>query len=343
MRDERTIRRALRRHRDELLAKKGVVIVGRGMRVASGRNTGESCVVVTVERKRPAARLRRRDLVPRYVDGVRTDVVEAGGPIKAHQNRTDRHRPAPGGVSIGHFRVTAGTLGCLVRRGAQRFMLSNNHVLANSNEAQAGDAILQPGVADGGEVGSDQIGTLEDFVPIRFDGVAPPDPPGGGGCSVAALIEFLLNWLAGLLRSSYRVGVRRAWPAQANVVDAAIALPAAQADVEPTILGIGIPTGSRDPVLGEHVTKSGRTTAVRSDVVQQVEATVRVQYGAGRIATFEDQVVTGPISQPGDSGSAVLGDDGNVVGLLFAGSDALTIFSPIRHALEAFDVEVQTG
>jgi hypothetical protein len=53
----------------------------------------------------------------------------------------------PAGISIGHFRVTAGTLGCLVQdRDGNRFILSNNHVLADENKAEVGDVILQAGV-----------------------------------------------------------------------------------------------------------------------------------------------------------------------------------------------------
>jgi hypothetical protein len=48
-------------------------------------------------------------------------------------------------------------------------LLSNNHVIADSNRARIGDPILQPGPADGGVL-ADQIGTLEAFVPINFPG-----------------------------------------------------------------------------------------------------------------------------------------------------------------------------
>jgi hypothetical protein len=50
------------------------------------------------------------------------------------------------------------------------YMLSNNHVLANSNNARAGDPILQPGPADGGTYPRDMVARLYRFVPIRFDG-----------------------------------------------------------------------------------------------------------------------------------------------------------------------------
>jgi V8-like Glu-specific endopeptidase len=46
------------------------------------------------------------------------------------------------------------------------------------------------------------------------------------------------------------------------------------------------------------------------------------------------------MSQPGDSGSAVLDMDRRVVGLLFAGSDAATVINPIGEVLSALNVEV---
>ncbi len=98
------------------------------------------------------------------------------GEIDADSHRF-KMRPAPGGISVGHVRVTAGTLGCLARgrrapRNQRVLMLSNNHVIANSNNARFGDSIIQPGRADGGRSPRDQIAILERFVPIRFGGPA---------------------------------------------------------------------------------------------------------------------------------------------------------------------------
>jgi hypothetical protein len=132
---------------------------------------------------------RTSDIVPKKLGEVRTDVQETGV-IRALQSHAHRWRPAPGAVSIGHIDITAGTLGCLVTRNDQLFILSNNHVLANTNAAKRGDPIIQPGRYDGG-TSSDQIATLEDFISINF-GEAPPT------CPIATGLESLLNWLAKL-------------------------------------------------------------------------------------------------------------------------------------------------
>ncbi|NES83907.1 MAG: hypothetical protein F6K10_22220, partial [Moorea sp. SIO2B7] len=80
-------------------------------------------------------------------DDVPINVIVSG--IIEAQTHRFRMRPAPGGVSVGHYRVTAGTLGCLARgrrapRNRRLLMLSNNHVLANSNNARFSDSIIQP-------------------------------------------------------------------------------------------------------------------------------------------------------------------------------------------------------
>ena len=82
-----------------------------------------------------------------------------------------RIRPAPGGVSIGHYMITAGTLGCLVQDSAGlNYILSNNHVLANSNNASQLDPIYQPGPYDGGTA-NDVIAGLWAWKPLYPNGV----------------------------------------------------------------------------------------------------------------------------------------------------------------------------
>ncbi|MGH2444642.1 MAG: hypothetical protein ACRDGD_01160 [Candidatus Limnocylindria bacterium] len=55
------------------------------------------------------------------------------------------------------------------------YLLSNNHVIADENRAQVGDAILQPGSYDGGVQRDDRIAGLTSFVPLEPDGVNTVD------------------------------------------------------------------------------------------------------------------------------------------------------------------------
>ncbi|MBI2973604.1 MAG: hypothetical protein HYY39_07455 [Armatimonadetes bacterium] len=329
--DINRIREVLQRNRNELLAKANVVATGLGYKMVQGKRDVILCIVCSVERKVPVAELSAPDLIPTSLSDVPTDVV-ATGPIRALQARTGRHRPAPGGVSIGHRDTTAGTLGCLVRKNNRTHILSNNHVLANSNEARLGDPILQPGSFDGGRLPGDHVAELTEFVPIRFLG-APSD------CSIAGAVVSVLNTIAKALGSDTRLqAVTR--EVGENLVDAAIARPLDDQLVTPEILEIGSIQGQGRGELGAAIRKSGRTTGLTTGEILQVDVTVDVQYGVGRLARFTDQLLAGPMSQGGDSGSAVLDARNLLVGLLFAGSVNTTIINRIEHVFSALGVSL---
>ena len=318
------VQQSKRRNEDRLLRMRNVVAVGVGFKIVGGVQTNQPAVIVSVAKKLPLVQLPEAARVPQTVGGVQTDVVETG-PIFALQDPTQKMRPARPGISIGHYQITAGTLGCLVQRNGQVFILSNNHVLANSNNAQLGDAILQPGPHDGG-TSADQIGTLEQFIPVSF-GIS-----GGCGCSPFALLLRLL----GLARPSVNE------PGN-NTVDCAIARPLSADLVNPDILNIGVPTGVGTATLGTPVQKSGRTTGHTTDQITQIDVSVSVSYGGTNIAVFKNQLMAGPMSQGGDSGSAVLDMNKQVVGLLFAGSTSTTIMNPIQFVLDALQVQLVTA
>ena len=77
------------------------------------------------------------------------------------RRRRRRYDPIQPGISVGHRRVTAGTLGAIVydRRTGQPYILSNWHVL-QSAKGKIGDRILQPGRADSGTPPTDVVGRL---------------------------------------------------------------------------------------------------------------------------------------------------------------------------------------
>lgn len=329
--DITTVRSVLKKTKSRLHGCANVVATGIGYKITHGSRTPDLSIVCSVTNKLEATALSSADLVPSTMDGVPTDVVPTGR-LRAFQSRTDRVRPAPGGVSIGHFEVTAGTLGCLVKRGGETLILSNNHVLANSNDAQVGDPILQPGPIDGGQLATDHIANLEAFVPIVF---AQPEPP--SQCPTARAVIALLNAICLGINSKTRYQIVTL-QAEDNLVDAAVAKPLNAGDVKDEIFEIGTIAGVAEADLGTAVKKSGRTTGLTTGEILQTDVTADVSYGAGRTARFTDQLLAGPISQGGDSGSAVLDDSNRLVGLLFAGSDTTTIINRISHVFSALGV-----
>jgi len=330
-----TVNQVKERFKETILRKPNVVGVGTGFKEVRGRRTTELCVVALVRVKVPRAGLAEAELVPSRVEGIPTDVVEVGE-LRAEQARTDRWRPAPGGISVGHFKVTAGTLGTMVqdRASGGRLILSNNHVLANSNQAVVGDPVLQPGAIDGGSPNSDTLARLERFVEIQFNQQPPT-------CGIAKLVADLLNGLARLVGSRHRLRVIQENPQAVNRVDAAVAKPLNPADLLPEVLDIGEVHGTVAPTLGMAVRKSGRTTGYTTGQVNVIETTVTVTYGESRTARFEGQFVSTPMSQGGDSGSLLVdGESLRAVGLLFAGSAQATIYNPIQDVLEALQIDL---
>lgn len=143
-----------------------VVGVGYGSKMSYGAGgaiiENELAIRVYVKSKLPLSEIPTGSKVPAKINGLPTDVIAVG-------DITALGRPVMCGASIGHYTVNAGTLGCLVRRVAEttndRFILSNNHVLAKSNKAKKGDAILEPGPKDGG---TEPIAELTEFERIDF-------------------------------------------------------------------------------------------------------------------------------------------------------------------------------
>lgn len=331
------VRKLLRDVHPELFRKTNVVATGVGYKSVQGKKTDELSIICSVATKQSKQSLSKQDLLPSTVQGIPVDVA-ATGVIYAQQPPTGKFRPAPGGVSVGHFLITAGTLGIWVRKNNKYYMLSNNHVLANSNDGSVGDPILQPGPYDGGTNPADQIATLSEFVQIQFEGGG-----GGSGCPIAKLFASVLNGAAAVVGSSTRLTptlVSSSAQAANNLVDCAIAEPLNQNDVRNEILNIGAVTETAEATLGMSIKKMGRTTGLTTGSILQIDVTSSVSYGTGKTAVFVDQLMAGAISQGGDSGSAVLSADNKLVGLLFAGSTSTTIINRIQNVFSALNISL---
>jgi hypothetical protein len=293
---------------------------------------------VFVSEKLPSQALPAAALVPKQLGNVPTDVVEVGR-IQIHAGRTEKWRPAPPGVSVGHFRVTAGTLGAQVTEQStgRLLILSNNHVIANESNGTdgrctVGDPIVQPGVHDKGNPEMDTIGRLLKFIPIRFESQSQ-EP----SCPTARRFEKALNRLVRLFQPDYFVKIYKRQTGE-NLVDAAVAAPLDPADVKAEILEIGVVQGTAEAALGMAVKKSGRTTGLTHGQVTYVAVKMVVGFSGGRSAVFTDQFLTGPMSSPGDSGSLVLDGQNRAVGLLFAGSNRATVCNRIQNVLSLLGI-----
>jgi hypothetical protein len=325
----------LRKYRTSLMAKANVVGCGVGKKEINGVPTEQEAVVVLVARKVPYQQLDKKDMVPTELEGVKTDVI-CVGEIRLLSERTLKIRPAKPGCSIGHYRVSAGTFGAVAydAKTKEPLILSNNHVLANSTNgrdqrSQIGDPIYQPGTYDQGTT-DDIIGRLTRYVPINRKEESSQ-------CSIAKKAESIGNKLLNLLGVNYTMHFQRN-TATVNLIDAALAKPLRPEDISPEILGIGLIKGVTAAKVGMNIKKSGRTSGVNAGRVRAVSVTVNVGLGDGSIAQFDDQIITTPMAQPGDSGSVGVTVENHIIGLLFAGSNDATIYNRIENVMEIMQI-----
>lgn len=281
---------------------------------------GEASLIVYVESSADVEQVRRELVDVMGVRAASSDSipveVEVTGPITAYTTNKSKFRPAPGGASVGHFQITAGTIGGWARgRGDDRrrrlLMLSNNHVLANSNAGKFGDSIIQPGSADGGLNPADRIAILERFIPINF------------AAGSTNFVDCATGWC---------------WPDRVRR-DHVYHRGSATA----TFFRIG--NAPIEPVFNMLVGKTGRTTDLTKGTVRATGVTVNVNFGSA-VATFVDQfsvrsITSGAFSEPGDSGSIVWADRQGLppVGLLFAGGGGTTFCNRITRVYAALQID----
>jgi hypothetical protein len=208
-------------------------------------------------------------------------------------------RPLHIGLSIGHTDGGAGTLGAFVsdRDGAE-YILSNNHVLAPSKEADLRDPIFQPGRPDQSPLLARlKIAELSDFNVINNNDRNEFD------AAIAALIE-------GIEHESNRIPTGAGIPGEGRLIRQ---------------------VKSKDEALNllskdKPVCKIGRTTGFTAGTIGAVALdNVTVKTSLGNVV-FDDLIQVNwlsgrkPFSKPGDSGSLVFTRDGlRAVGLHFAG------------------------
>jgi len=298
-----------RRHTDKLLDISGVV--GTAIAVLPDGHIG---LQVLTERAGIKG-------LPFMLDGVAvgTRVI---GRLMVFSDPTKRQRPAPLGFSVGHPAITAGSIGARVRDATGHvYILSNNHVLANSNGATIGDPEYQPGPFDGGTA-ADQIATLSDFQLITFSTVA--------NNTIDAAIALTTT----------------------SVLDNSTPALDAYGPPNSAMWGDADHDGlfdDRNALLGLNVQKYGRTTRLTHGSITGVNATVQICYEVSgfsctKQARYVDQLIIEPggFSGGGDSGSLIVTDDANLnpVALLFAGSSTVTIGNRIDLVLNRFGVTI---
>lgn len=203
----------------------------------------------------------------------------------------------------------SGTLGSLIQdAGGRQYLLSNNHVLARSDHAAVGDAVVQPGLIDnnctpnGDGPGTLPVGALTAWLPLR-----------AASTNADAAIAQVASHTVDPAGSILELGTRQ---------------PDGSLTGAPP--GISSTGGKGEPAsLQLRVAKSGRTTGLTCGGVSALSVDVSVDYYRDcaetkpyLTKTFSNQIaVSGDrFSDAGDSGALIV-DAANAepVGLFFAG------------------------
>ena len=215
-----------------------------------------------------------------------------------HQGR-NQHFGVSGGNVNDHSSAfcCSGTLGSLVTINGTQYILSNNHVLARSDQAVAGEDISQPGLIDNSCRVATLVGDFTAAVPL--------------GSNVDAAIAQLR---AGTMDST---GFIEDIGVPGNSI------------VNPSV-GLGVAKSGRTTGF-----TTGTISSINTSVSVQYQR--GCNGGKKFTVSYTNQVVinSSTFSAGGDSGSLIVTNNAshNPVALLFAGSSTTTIGNPIGEVL----------
>jgi hypothetical protein len=257
-------------------------------------------------------------------DATKTDSAQAQI-IETNPNQLKQSTPVKLGTSGGNSTDSSkqgnatfccsGTLGALLARNGSFYVLSNNHVLAKSDTAAAGDAITQPGLIDANcsAATTTTVANLTQFVNLETSGA---NADAAMGLIVSGAVDT-----AGTILSLGATAT------------------GSTPDDGPPHRGNGILA-----IIGESVAKSGRSSGLTCSTVAaiHVNTTVSYQKGCNTGSTFnvtftgQISIAGGTFSTGGDSGSLIVDQNtADPVALLYAGSDTDTVGNPVADVLLA--------
>ena len=288
---------------------KNVIGIGIGPKIVGNSIEAQESVRIYVRVKIPRNELAPTDVVPANFGNLPTDVIEIGDvtafPVTKTWDRQKKNRPTTScGVSVGHPNITAGTLGCLVEKNGEKFILSNNHVLANSNSASIGDKIIQQGKADGGSSPSEDIATLTDWKSLDFTGAANDIDAAIAKLDATSLVEREIVDIGSPLKTTASAALYQS--------------------------------------VRKHGRTTGHTVGVIVDLSVDIWVNYGVSGRAWFENQIGITGIYGQIfSQGGDSGSLIVDAVTlNPVGLLFAGGGGMTFANRIDDVLNYFNVSI---
>lgn len=232
----------------------------------------------------------------------------------------------------------SGTLGALVKDDSGReYLLSNNHVLARSDQASVGDTIVQPGLIDnnctpnGDGPGTVPVGALTAWLPLH-------SAQTNADAAIAQVASHTVDTSGSILELGSRL-------ADGTLASAPPGISSTDGKGESATLQL-------------RVAKSGRTTGLTCGRVTALDLDVAVDYyrDCAETKPYLTKTFTGQFavsgnrfSDAGDSGALVVNSaDAEPVGLFFAGgidSDGVShaIANPATEVLNELSAQIPGG
>jgi hypothetical protein len=300
------ITNAKRGAQQSLLSKPGVLGVGVGLREVNGQLTDEVVIRIYVRQKKPIDQLAADEVVPPHIDGHKTDVIERSSDEFIAEPGNFKERPMACGLQIARYagflgvQGFAGTIGC--------FVTSRSGPVQGDNLLLTCAHVLFPNLVHDVTMSDNKLYQNESIL--------------GVNC-------------VGIVSDKYQFG---------GLADASFAYTDADDGANNYVWKIGKITGATRVKLGERIAKFGRTTGRTYGIVTDIDKTISVM-ARGQSVGFHNQIditysqdgsESDRFADEGDSGSAILNAQCQIVGLLWA-VDESRMYGTASHINNVFD------
>jgi hypothetical protein len=320
----KTMSEARDRYQAKAMRIPGVFGTSIGIRQVAGKLVAEPAIIFHVEKKSLLREIPVDERIPEELEGFPTDVVAedlpaADGAARKQAAKVDeeKYRPLRGGCQIAEGRMSTygiGTLGCVVKYigpdGPPRDLRNGATYVLSAQHVMlgVGNDIFQP-TSD--KIGSVVASVLDDYVDAAISDI---------GWNLNEAVPQIID--IGPVKGSHTVTAK-------------------------DLMG-------SNP--GYSVRKRGRTTGLTSGEIYALSFNGTNRPGADKRAV-KDQIkivtrdsnknIVSGFAEQGDSGSVVVNEHGEVVGLLTAmtvlGADSCFFATPIGTVLHRLQIEILTG
>lgn len=305
------VKRAKERYKAELMRNPIVIGVGVGTYELNDDGDDEPCIKVYVKNTGDVAQLPADQQIP---DTVKLDdgrdckvIIQELGEVHFTACPDSAfgatYRPSKGGAILSHVSAQySGTYGAVLTDNTDggKVVLSAGHVLANFNNAQEGDKIVQTSAPCGGTSPADDFATLKRHIPLNLND-GDVNLVDAGICDPIVNSEAKRGSFCGPIKVKKQGAVGLLYAAG----NAFTVINPMQTVLD--LLDCSLPVGGVWPAsIGLGIHACGAHTGYMATTVTDINVDITVNYGNGFV-TFENQIIA-----PRNVGDAALGDSGAV-------------------------------